>query len=95
GETDYHGTRGEEVKSLYPLQEKLNFTMWKLGPQFGESFIFFNQNPGKDPKTGKPARVGFAVRDEVCTGILEPPGPGWTGKRYGSSPGRRMRNKGR
>lgn len=54
GELDNLFVRGQDVRDLYLLQQNLNFTLYKLGPQFGESFIFFNQNPGKNPKTGKP-----------------------------------------
>lgn len=54
GETDYHSLRGEEVKDLAPLQKKHNFTIYALGPDFGEQFIYFNMHPGSNPQTKKP-----------------------------------------
>ena len=54
GEADYHGLLGEEFASLEPLQEDLNFTLYRRGPTFGTTFLGFNMNPGTDPDTGEP-----------------------------------------
>ena len=53
GESDTHGVLGEELARLEPLQEDLNFTIYKRGPAFGTTFLAFNMNPGHDPDTGQ------------------------------------------
>ncbi len=53
-EIDYLGMRGIDYPILKPEERRGNFTVYNVGPAFGTSFIIFNQNPGRDPKTGKP-----------------------------------------
>ncbi len=54
GEVDYMDIRGSEYPMVKPLEAKKNFTVYDTGPDFGSSFIFFNQNTGTNPKTQKP-----------------------------------------
>ncbi len=54
GESDVHGVLGEEYSELEDLQEEGNFTINRRGPNFGTTFLGFNQNPGSDPDTGEP-----------------------------------------
>jgi peptide/nickel transport system substrate-binding protein len=54
GELDYISVRGQNYPMLKPLETKKNFTIHETGPDFGSSFIVFNQNPGVNPKTQKP-----------------------------------------
>ncbi|MEI7997924.1 MAG: ABC transporter substrate-binding protein [Candidatus Omnitrophota bacterium] len=54
GELDYTTVRGVDYPLLKPLENKKNFTMYETGPDFGSSFIVFNQNPGCNVKTSKP-----------------------------------------
>jgi peptide/nickel transport system substrate-binding protein len=54
GAIDILPLRGMDYPLVKPLESKLNFTIYDLGPTMGSNFITFNQNPGKNPKTGKP-----------------------------------------
>lgn len=54
GETDYYGLRGSDYPDLKPLEEQKDFTIFRVGPAFGTTWISFNQNPGRNPDTGKP-----------------------------------------
>ncbi len=54
GSLDYYDVRGMDYALLKPLESKRNFTIYDLGPSMGSSFITFNLNPDKNPKTGKP-----------------------------------------
>ena len=54
GEVDYISLRGSEYPLIKPLEKKRNFTVYDSGPDFGSSFIVFNQNTGINPKTQKP-----------------------------------------
>lgn len=54
GESDYFGLRGSDYPILKPLEKQKNFTIYRAGPDFGTNFIVFNQNPEKNPETGKP-----------------------------------------
>ncbi|MFW6254143.1 MAG: ABC transporter substrate-binding protein [Chitinivibrionales bacterium] len=54
GESDFYYMRGEDYPVLKPLEEKQDFTIHNLGPQLGDVFFIFNQNPENNPKTGKP-----------------------------------------
>ena len=54
GESDVHGVLGEEYAQLEALQEEGNFTIHRRGPNFGTTFLGFNQNPGDNPDTGDP-----------------------------------------
>jgi peptide/nickel transport system substrate-binding protein len=54
GETDYYGLRGSDYPILKPQEKEKGFTIHRVGPAFGTSWISFNQNPEKNPETGKP-----------------------------------------
>ncbi len=54
GELDYVGVRGADYSVLKPWERKKDFTIYDSGPDFGSSFIVFNQNQDSNPKTGKP-----------------------------------------
>lgn len=54
GEVDYIGLRGMEYPLIKPNEKKGNFTVYDAGPDFGSSFVVFNQNTGVNPKTQKP-----------------------------------------
>lgn len=54
GELDYCSLRGMDYPLLKPLEKKKNFTIYEAGPDFGSSFLVFNQNRGINPTTGKP-----------------------------------------
>ncbi len=53
-EIDLTGLRGEDYPIFKPLQGEDDFTIIRTGPANGSSFIFFNQNTGSNPETGKP-----------------------------------------
>lgn len=54
GTIDILPLRGMDYPLVKPLEKKSNFTVYDLGPTMGSNFITFNQNPGKNPKSGKP-----------------------------------------
>lgn len=54
GSTDSLGVSGSYYPLIKPLEKKKDFTVYELGPDRGSQFIFFNQNTGVDPETGKP-----------------------------------------
>ncbi|OGX38655.1 MAG: hypothetical protein A3D87_03220 [Omnitrophica WOR_2 bacterium RIFCSPHIGHO2_02_FULL_50_17] len=54
GTLDSYSVRGMDYPLLKPLEKDGDFTVYDLGPDMGSQFIFFNQNPGKNPNTGKP-----------------------------------------
>lgn len=54
GEIDYLMAKGEDFPSLKKDEPKENYTVYRLGPSTGSNFLFFNQNTGRDLKTGKP-----------------------------------------
>jgi len=54
GETDVESVRGQDYPILKPLEREGKFKIFAQGPNFGSSFVVFNQNPGKSPETGKP-----------------------------------------
>ncbi|MCK5440237.1 MAG: ABC transporter substrate-binding protein, partial [Gemmatimonadetes bacterium] len=54
GETDYYGLRGSDYPILRPQEKEKGFTVFRVGPAFGTSWISFNQNPENNPETGKP-----------------------------------------
>ncbi|MBD3391140.1 MAG: ABC transporter substrate-binding protein [Chitinivibrionales bacterium] len=54
GEIDYLSARGEDFPGLKKEEERGGYTVYRLGPATGSNFLFFNQNRGTDPKTGKP-----------------------------------------
>jgi peptide/nickel transport system substrate-binding protein len=51
---DAYSLRGVDYKILKPAQAQGNFTVYELGPDFGTSFLCFNQNRGINPQTGSP-----------------------------------------
>lgn len=53
GGLDYYGLRGTDYPILKPVEKEGNFTVYETGPDFGTNFLVFNQNRGKDEKTGK------------------------------------------
>jgi peptide/nickel transport system substrate-binding protein len=54
GESDFYAMRGEDYPILKPLEDKLHFKIYNLGPQLGDVFLIFNQNPGVNAETGEP-----------------------------------------
>jgi len=54
GSLDYYDVRGMDYALLKPQEAKRNFIIYDMGPSMGSSFLVFNLNPGKNPKTGKP-----------------------------------------
>lgn len=54
GEVDYLGAKGEDFPNLKKDEATGGYTVYRLGPASGSSFLFFNQNTGTDPKSGKP-----------------------------------------
>jgi peptide/nickel transport system substrate-binding protein len=54
GETDVESVRGQDYPILKPLEREGRFKIYAQGPNFGSSFVVFNQNPGKSPENGKP-----------------------------------------
>jgi len=54
GELDYCALRGADYPLLKPEEKKRNFTIYDSGPDFGNTFLVLNQNPGVNPKTGQP-----------------------------------------
>ena len=54
GTLDSYSVRGMDYPLLKPLEKDGDFTVYDLGPDMGSQFIFFNQNQGKNPNTGKP-----------------------------------------
>jgi len=54
GSIDAYSVRGMDFPLLKPLEAKRNFKIYDLGPDMGASFVVFNQNSGKNEKTGKP-----------------------------------------
>ncbi|OGW97631.1 MAG: hypothetical protein A2Z81_09940 [Omnitrophica WOR_2 bacterium GWA2_45_18] len=53
GTIDIYNVRGSDFPYLKPLEKERNFTVYDLGPDMGSQFIFFNQNNGAHPETGK------------------------------------------
>ncbi len=54
GMYDYLGARGEDYPGLKREEKNGQFTVYRLGPARGSSFLFFNQNSGIDEQTGEP-----------------------------------------
>jgi len=54
GEIDYFGMRGRDYPRLKPKEKEGNFTVYKLGPGMGSSFLVLNQNPLTDEESGDP-----------------------------------------
>lgn len=53
GASDSLGVGGQEYPLIKPMEKQGDFTVYRLGPDFGSQFVFFNQNRGTDPETGK------------------------------------------
>ncbi len=53
GALDIYSLRGMDYPLMKPLEQKGNFTVYDLGPDMGSQFLFFNQNSGKNLKTGQ------------------------------------------
>ena len=53
GTLDGYALRGMDYPMIKPLEKKGNFTVYDLGPDMGSQFLFFNQNPGKNPNSGE------------------------------------------
>lgn len=53
GELDAIEVKPQDFPVLKPLEGEGGYTILKLGPTLSQSFVCFNQNPGKDAK-GKP-----------------------------------------
>jgi peptide/nickel transport system substrate-binding protein len=51
---DIYGVRGEDFQLLKREAQREKFTIYNGGPAFGQTFIMFNLNKGRDPQTGKP-----------------------------------------
>jgi peptide/nickel transport system substrate-binding protein len=54
GRIDYMKVKGEDFPALAKDESRGNYTVYRLGPASGSYFVFFNQNTGRDPATGKP-----------------------------------------
>lgn len=54
GSLDYYDLRGMDYPIVKPLETKKDFKIYDMGPSMGSSFIVFNLNPGKNPKTNVP-----------------------------------------
>ena len=54
GELDYYTATGDDTADLQKDKGQGAFSVFYCGPASGSNFLFFNQNTGKDPKTGKP-----------------------------------------
>ena len=64
GLADVHGVLGHEFADLELLQEDENFTIHRRGPNFGSTFLAFNQNQGTDPEP-----VRHTCQRKSCTGL--------------------------
>jgi len=54
GELDYLTATGEDFAGLQKDNNKGLYVIHRLGPATGSTFLMFNQNRGKDERTGKP-----------------------------------------
>jgi peptide/nickel transport system substrate-binding protein len=52
GETDAYSMRGEDYSVLIEKKDQMGFTIYNVGPQAGETFITFNQNPIEGDEDG-------------------------------------------
>jgi len=62
GEIDYFSMRPQDLAILGPRQQKDGFTVYNTGPQRSTNFVVFNQNPGRNPKTGKTYVPGYKLK---------------------------------
>lgn len=61
GSIDVYALGGKDFPLLKPMDLEKNFTIYNLGPTFGSQFLFFNQNPGVNPKTHEPFVVPYKL----------------------------------
>ena len=54
GEIDFLAAKGEDYPALKREESKGNYSVYRLGPATGSSFLCFNQNAGINIKSGKP-----------------------------------------
>ncbi len=54
GDIDFLAAKGEDFPGLKKDEANGSFTVFRLGPNTGANFLFFNQNTGRDSATGKP-----------------------------------------
>jgi peptide/nickel transport system substrate-binding protein len=54
GKIDYLRAKGEEFDDLKKDEPKAGHTVYRLGPASTSHFLFFNENTGRDPATGRP-----------------------------------------
>jgi len=53
-EIDMTPVRAKDTVELMAAQQAENFKLYNLGPSIGTTFLMFNMNQRKNPKTGKP-----------------------------------------
>lgn len=61
GSIDAYAVRGMDYPLLKPLEKQRHFKIFDLGPDMGANFIVFNQNPGKELKSGKPFVTSYKL----------------------------------
>lgn len=54
GKIDYWSAYGGDYPELKKNESKMDYTVYRLGPNTKSNFLFFNQNTGIDKKTSKP-----------------------------------------
>jgi peptide/nickel transport system substrate-binding protein len=54
GELDMYRLRGEDYQLLKRFEQRDRYKIYNAGPMTGQSFIMFNLNKGKNPKTNEP-----------------------------------------
>ena len=54
GQVDVLNLQGEDFPVLKPIEEERDFTIHRLGPSMGTTFLAFNMNTDSDPETGEP-----------------------------------------
>ncbi len=62
GSLDAYSLRGMDYPLLKPQEKKGDFTIYDMGPDMGSNFIAFNQNPGQNPKNGRPFVAPYKLR---------------------------------
>ncbi len=53
-ELDMYRLRGEDFQLLKRFEKRDGYKIYNAGPATGQSFVMFNLNKGRDPKTNKP-----------------------------------------
>ncbi|MBD2175605.1 ABC transporter substrate-binding protein [Pseudanabaena sp. FACHB-1998] len=54
GDLDMYRLRGEDYQLLKRFEQRDRYKIYNAGPATGQSFIMFNLNKGRDPKTNQP-----------------------------------------